>query len=315
MYQVISIGSALVDIFIQSSAFAVKELTEGKMLCQAYGSKASVDNFKVCTGGGASNTAVGLARLGFKTGIICETGRDNLAFLVKQKLVQEGVITSLMIEEKKEQTGGSVILVGEDGERSIMVHRGAASLLDPFDIPVYWLTQTNWIHLSSIAGQEKTLNKIFTIVSKEPQLKLSWNPGKAELGLLASRKLLAQALPCQVLVVNQQEWQLVENVQEELLTYIPQVIVTAGPQGGNVYVQGQHQFHYRSLDVPVIDTTGAGDAFCVGYVAGQLTNQSVHQSVKLGVRNACSVIGQFGAKPGLLRKTQLLTACDEAKEK
>ncbi|HQM16063.1 MAG TPA: carbohydrate kinase family protein, partial [Candidatus Woesebacteria bacterium] len=121
MYQVITIGSALVDVFIHTRQFRVMATDQGDLLCQTHGGKTEVDNFNVYTGGGAGNTAVGFARLGFKTATICETGRDNFSYLVIKDLQDQGVSTELIVSEKQEQTGGSVVLIGADGERSILV--------------------------------------------------------------------------------------------------------------------------------------------------------------------------------------------------
>lgn len=304
MYQLISIGSALVDIFIHSADFQAQTSTEGKKLCHTYGDKLEVESFNVYTGGGASNTAVGFARLGLKTAIVSETGRDRFAYLVKQELLENRVSTKLLIEEKKEQTGGSVILVGEDGERTIMVHRGASSMLDPYDIPSFYVSQAEWIHLSSIAGRTETLTKVFDLVSREQNLNLSWNPGKNELQLLLDKQIKIESVPAKILILNQAEWELIKPLQKISLAHFPQVVVTAGPEGGVCYYQDK-QTKFQAQPVEVVDTTGAGDAFAVGYVAAQILNKPIGTAIKWGVTNASSVIQYYGAKPGLLSQREL----------
>jgi len=306
MYQVITIGSALVDIFIHSDSFKSKPSNEGQLLCQVYGDKMEVDSFKVYSGGGATNTAVGFSRLGLTTAIVCETGRDHCSGIVMNDLIEESVETSLVIKEKKEQTGGSIILVGDDGGRTVMVHRGASSMLDSFDIPTYWLSKTSWVHLTSIAGREKTLEKIFSLITREANIGLSWNPGKAELSLLAQRKLLVKNIPCRLFFVNKQEWEMLGSVQEEILKHISQVVVTEGSKGGDVYLAGERKFHFPAEQTQSVDDTGAGDAFACAYTAGQILGKLPQESAKWGVRNSTNVIKYFGAKPGLLRREQIV---------
>ena len=106
MHDVLSIGSALIDIFIQSDQFELKSENDHVLLCQDYGNKLEVDSFHVLTGGGGSNTAVGFARAGFNAAVVCETGRDTLSQVVLQDFHQETVSTNYVIQEKKEQTGG-----------------------------------------------------------------------------------------------------------------------------------------------------------------------------------------------------------------
>ncbi len=170
MFHVITIGSALVDIFIHSQQFESKPSKDGDLLCQLLGAKVDIEGFRVYTGGGATNTAVGFSRLGLSAAALCETGRDDFARIVSADLERENVSTQLIVIEKKEQTGGSVILVGAKGARTALVHRGAASMLDPFDIPPYWLSQTRWIHVSSIGGRLETLERIFTLVKKSDEI-------------------------------------------------------------------------------------------------------------------------------------------------
>jgi ribokinase len=312
MFQVITIGSALVDVFVHSRHFQSKPSQDGQLLCQVYGDKQDVESFRVYSGGGGTNTAVGFSRLGFQTAVICELGRDDFAQIVLNDLQRERVSSQLVIAERKEQTGGSVILVGEDGGRTILVHRGAASQLETYDIPPFWLTQTRWIHVSSIAGQLAALQKIFKLVKHSHEIGLSWNPGKGELRLLAEGQLDVQEIPCQVFLVNQEEWALVAAKQTEILQAFGQVIVTAGKAGGDVYLHGQPAWHFSGQGVHPVDETGAGDAFVTGYVAAQMLALPPQTSIAWGVQNASSVVSYYGAKLGLLDRQRIAPAMTQA---
>lgn len=302
MYQVICIGSALVDIFINSKNFISKPSTAGKLLCHIYGEKLEIDSLKVFSGGGGSNTAVGFARLGFKTGLISETGRDPFSTIVLQELQENEVDTSLVVREKREQTGGSVILVGEKGERTILVHRGASSMLDNYDIPTFWLSQTEWVHLSSIAGRLEALIKIFQLVRRDSTIGMSWNPGKEELKLLSHHKIPFTDIPVQIMILNRHEWQMIKSVQAPILAQIPRIIVTDGSNGGDVYVDGEFKTHYDATFVKAADSTGAGDAFATGFVAASILNKPLKECLDWAKRNATSVVSFYGAKSGLLRR-------------
>lgn len=312
MFQVITIGSALVDIFVHSSQFESKPSEKGQLLCQVYGDKLDVESFRAYSGGGGSNTAVGFKRLGFQTAVICELGRDDLAQIVLNDLKREGVSAQLVIAEKKEQTGGSIILVGQDGGRTVLVHRGAASQLDTYDIPPFWLTQTRWVHLSSIAGRLEALKKIFHVLKRNHEIGLSWNPGKAELELLKTGQLDVTEIPCQIFFVNQEEWALLGATQATVLKNFGQVVVTAGKAGGQVYLGGEPTWKFTGQgDLPAVDETGAGDAFATGYVAATLIQHPPQVAIAWGVNNARSVVKYYGAKVGLLDRAQLTKAVSE----
>jgi ribokinase len=307
--KVITIGSALVDIFIRSSHFQVSQDKGVAMLCQVYGEKLEVEGFEIHTGGGGTNTAVGFRRLGFGVATVAETGRDTLSFVIENDLRNEGVDTALLVREKKEQTGGSVILVGQDGGRTVMVHRGAAAELDIYDLSPTTLSRAHWVHLSSSGGKPTFLQTLFRLV-KHHSLGLSWNPGKAELALLGT-ELAVEDLPVKILIVNAEEWASVEALQTQLEAQIPEIVITDGSRGGKVISEGKtHAFEARS--VKSVDDTGAGDAFCVGYVGARLMEHPVEQAIKWGIADATSVVLRTGAKPGLLTRIRLEADIDSA---
>lgn len=304
MYDCISIGSSLVDIFISSKDLETSHDKKQQIL--TYGDKLDLTDFHIFSGGGASNTSVALARLGYKVAAISETGQDEFSDLIINDFEREGVITQLLIREKLERTGGSVVLVTKEGNRVALTYRGAASLLDPYDIPAFWLTQAKWVHLSSIAGQKETLAKIFKSLIKDQDTKLSWNPGKSEIELLLTKTFSLEAIPCEVFFVNQREWLMLAPVQKQLLAHFPQVIVTMGEKGGEVFLYGKKKFVFEGQASRAIDNTGAGDSFAAGYIAALIDNRQVDEAIIWGVRNASNVVRFYGAKTGLLRRHQML---------
>lgn len=312
MYDIITIGSSLVDIFVRSEGFEAARDGDNQVL--TYGDKLELDSFNIFTGGGGSNTATAFARLGFDVATISETGRDQFAGFIVDDFQKEGIKTNLLVQEKLERTGGAVILVGKDGARVVMVHRGAASMLDPYDISSFWLSKSRWVHLSSIGGHQDTLEKIFKVVNSSQDTRMSWNPGKGELRLLLDEVFDFAKIPCEIFFVNQEEWDMIEPVQEEILLNFPQVIVTQGKKGGEVYLFGKKKFQYQGQGTKAVDNTGAGDAFASAYVAAQLNNKKTEEAIAWGVKNAANVVSYFGAKQGLLRKEQLEQLIEDSKK-
>lgn len=304
MYDVISIGSSLLDIFIKSNDLETDRDGERQIL--TYGDKLELSDFHIVTGGGASNTSVAFARLGLAVAVVSETGHDEFASLINADFQKEGVATNLLIQEKLEKTGGSVILVAKDSQRVAMVHRGAASMLDPFDVPAFWLSQSGWVHLSSLGGRKETLRKIFKVMTAHQDAKMSWNPGKQELELLAAGELEIEKIPCEIFFVNQEEWQMVQSLHEEILLNCPQVIITNGKKGGEVHLFGKKRFEFEGEAPALVDSTGAGDAFAAAYVAATIYGHDVPTAIAWGVKNAGNVVAYFGAKLGLLRQAQIL---------
>jgi ribokinase len=298
--EVLSIGSALVDIFVHSDEFLLESHDDKTWLCQQYGEKLEATSMVVRAGGGAANTATGLARLGLKAGLIAELGKDRLAEIVMSELAENKVNTALLLHERREETGGSVILIGKDGGRTVLVHRGAAAQLDVADIPSPVFKGLRWLHLSSIGGREATLTHIFTQV-RASQVALSWNPGKGELQLLVEKGWKAFSPPIEVLFVNKQEWQMLESQHSQIKTAVGIIVVTDGSKGGQVWRrEASAPTLFPAKGVKSVDDTGAGDAFATGFIGALLHERSLSEACRWGVTNAGSVVGSVGATPGLL---------------
>lgn len=304
MYDVITIGSAVVDIFIHSPEFQLHASPSGTQLCQMYGDKIELDRFEMHTGGAATNTAVGLARAGLRVAAIAELGKDPFAETIVQELRQEKVGVEYLIKEKHEKTGGSVILVGDDGGRTVMVHRGAAAMLEASDLPATALHKTRWIHLSSLGGQLSAIKHVFQ-TAREQSLGLSWNPGKGELALLQQKSLSELGFHCQLLCLNQEEWKSITHLHQKLIAAVETIIITNGHQPGTLYHKAQAQT-FTVEKAPSVDDTGAGDAFVTGFVAATLYEYPPTTALSWAKANAASVVQSVGAKPGLLSHDELV---------
>jgi ribokinase len=304
MYDVITIGSATVDIFMKSPHFHLQPTQAGVLLCEEYGAKLDVDQFEMTSGGAGTNTAVGFARLGLRAAAVVEIGKDTFGQVVWDDLKREHVDTEFVITEKSEQTAVSVLLISGEGGRSALTHRGASSLLEARDLPWQALHETRWIHLSNVSGNKELLLRLFDHL-QNATVGLSWNPGLKELELLAKKELLIPQISCDIVILNKEEWQVLAPVQAELLEHVPYVVVTDGSNGGQVFVHGAYEMSYTSDHVKTVQETGAGDAFCVGFVWAHLQGKQIAECVHWGVREAGSVIQHMGAKKGLLSRQEL----------
>ncbi len=307
-YDVVTVGAAVLDIFMKSDKFKVVSSTDipgGIAMCEVYGGKMEVEEVLMCSGGGATNCAVSLARKELKTAIIAEMGNDPQALLIHRDLEEAGVETRFLIQESGETTAVSVILIADDGGRSIMVHRGASAMLTKHDLPWEEL-ETRWMHVSSLGGNVELLKNIVGW-AKQKKVRLSFNPGLTE--IKHREKLLALLPEIEILFVNRDEAQQlwgIDYTDESLwksLQPLPGArvtILTDGARGGKVSDNGKVYFYQGEKMKKVVDTTGAGDAFASGMVAGVLYGKNYEQAVRWGIKNATAVLRHVGAKKGLL---------------
>lgn len=308
MFDIITIGTALVDAFVKSKAFTLiksNQFSTGVGECFAFGSKVEVDHLALTTGGGASNTAVAFARLGLKTASVAKIGQDFLADMVRTDLLRENVDIKFLLSCPKDHTGMSVILLGQEGERTILVYRGASEHCHHVK-PNLSKLRAKWFYISSLGGDVKLFKQILALAKKQDS-KVAWNPGSLE--LQHGWNILAPLISsCEVVFLNQEEAKLATKSDDFLNIFSKletTVIVTNGPAGADVLLGNKH-WQVRATGVKAINRTGAGDAFASGVVAGLVKKMSLIDSLKLGVANAENVIKHIGAKTGLVRKLPLL---------
>lgn len=307
MYDVITIGSGLRDVFLLSDQFkliANADFEGGKAECVALGSKIEVNDIVLTTGGGATNAAVTFARLGLKTAAVCRIGDDAGGRDVIEDLKKEGVGTSLVRRVKNGTTGYSTLLTASNGERTALAYRGVSGTFSTADVP-FARCKAKWFYVTSLAGNVTLAKKIATH-AKSSGASLAWNPGKKEIeqGLGAIRTILPNV---RVLQLNKEEAagltgaSTVEGMFDVLATPGNVVVITDGAKGAFVQRDGVTIMSPGS-GKQAVSQTGAGDAFGSGFVAGLMKTDDLRTALAVAMLNAQSVITKVGAKAGILKK-------------
>lgn len=307
-YDVICVGSATIDCFVNLPV-DFKNIK--------HGSKLIINDINLLTGGGASNVAVGLRRLGLKTGYIGEVGDDHSAHIIRSDLEKEGV-DFLVKQHSRHQTAYSVILESRGKDRAILVYKGASSYLHPEEIRGIKMS-TGWFYFSSMMGPSlKTLNRIANI-AKRKRINVFFNPSSYM--IRSCRKEMKNILSVTAIIsVNKEEAQaLISSKSSDPKTLIkgmkglgPEIcIMTDGKRGAYAY-DGKAFIHKKAGKIRIIDTTGAGDAFNSGFLGGYLIKNDFPAEKRLrfamgtGIANAHAVIKQVGAKTGLLHRKKMM---------
>lgn len=278
-----------------------------------------------CAGGAPANVAVGVARLGVPGAFIGRVGADPLGEFMHQTLQAENVNTDFMSFDPEHRT--STVVVGlTDGERSFtfMVNPSADQFLTVDNLPPFQAGE--WLHCCSIALiNEPTRTTTFTAmqnvkaaggkVSFDPNLRESLWQSQAE---MIDVVMQAVAL-ADVLKFSEEELTLLtrtdnlEKAFEKLTALYPEklIIVTMGKYGALFHLNGHREIVSGKALKP-LDTTGAGDAFMGGLLAGLASNphwQKDTERLKTIIRqaNACGALActAKGAMSALPNQQQL----------
>jgi ribokinase len=215
----------------------------------------------------------------------------------------EGVNTDLVDQKSEHRASYSTILLSPDGERTILNYHGSGMDEDSFGKALGKIDKADWLYPSSLRDY-----RLLTMLVKKAKTigaKVMLNPAGTELA--QPDKLKAILKDVEVLCLNKEEMQSVvgkgslEELVKKGLELCPVVIVSDGPNGvcasdGKTMVKaGMYE------DVPVIDRTGAGDAFASGFLSQWSRGSSLRDAVIFGSANSTSVVSKIGAKAGILK--------------
>ena len=312
--EVLAIGNAIVDVIADADdAFLTDQgLDKASMRlideAEAVRLYAAMGPGREVSGGSAGNTAAGLAALGIRAGFIGQVASDELGDIYRHDISAQGV--EFLVEPRSDvgATARCLILVTADAQRTMNTFLGAAQMLDAAaidparvaDAAILYLEGYLWdpevpraamesaIAISREAGRKVafTLSDSFCIARHRGDFLRLIGDGKidilfaneAELGELAGEA----------------------DFETALATIAPQVetlVVTRSDQGA-VAMRGTERAAVPAEPIErLVDTTGAGDLFAAGFLAGEARGLGLEASLKLGAIAAAEVIQHYGARP------------------
>lgn len=318
MFDVITIGTATRDVFLTSSLFKVLKDPEhlkkigfkaGEAECFAFGSKLEIGKPIFETGGGAVNAAVTFKRQDLKTAALVKIGDDELGRDVLNSLKTEGIVSFASAHKKGEGTAYSTVLLSLNGERTVLVYRGASEKLEKKDVPWRKL-EAKWAYIAPGKIQPSLIEAIVLYLKKKGT-KIAINPSGyyIKLGYQKLKNIFKKA---DVVVMNREEASIFteidfnddENIFKQFDEWIEGIaVMTDGRKG--VMASDGHYLYTAGIfkEKKLADRTGAGDAFGAGFVAGLIQkNGDINYALRLASANATSVVEAIGAQTGILSK-------------
>lgn len=306
---VITVGNAIIDAFLSlhDANEHVRLDAEKKEFRLTAGEKIQLENCIFEIGGNACNVAVGLSRLGFTTGLLAEIGNDAFSESIMKRLRDEDVYT-----EKIQRKGQSsfAIALNLRGERTLLVEH-----IEREHAFTFYGVKTHCIYLTSMGNKWKPAYHTVLEHAKRHDPFFVLNPGTKQ--LQEAPGFIREMLPfVDLLFINKEEGlRLIGQANAKrsigyLLTSLSAlgadtIVVTDGDEGSYVIDGSGKMYHALTLRVPVVEKTGAGDGYAVGFVAAMLSGKDVTEAMRWGTLSATGVIGKVGAQPGLLTRKQL----------
>lgn len=265
------------------------------------------DSLQSFPGGSGGNVACGVARLGHSVSFLGKVGDDADGRWLLRAFAEENVDTRFMRLQTGARTASCFIAVDGQGRRVIYSLGGTAILESPQELEVNCIASAR---LLFIADAIISVAALACQIARTNQAMVVFAPGGLMIsaGKASLEPVLEQA---EVFIANQTE---ALNLTQErdparaaarLASWGPQVVmITLGEQGA-LLLEGSHKVHIPPRPVKVVrDTTGAGDAFAAGVVAGYLAGLDWEAAAAQGCAAAAAKITQLGARSGFPRQEQ-----------
>ncbi len=285
------------------------------VLAFPYGGKVDAVDVMYGFGGGAANVAVGLSYLGVRVDIVTRVGRDWRGQEVIKNLRKFEVGTKNVQKDTREKTAlAFIVTAGQGHDHVAFVARGATTNLT---IPTKISEKYEWCYVTALASKDwfNRLKKLFSSFSAAGG-RIFWNPGSAQ---LAEPHKVAELLKyVTVIDLNNDEANLllrglkikqvnnINSLLKKIRALGPELVLITAGRGGAYLYDGNKVMHQPVYKVKAANTTGAGDSFGSGFVAGYLASgRNLVVAMQWGMLNSNSVIMHVGAQKGLLSLSTL----------
>jgi len=272
-------------------------------------------------GGGASNTAAGVAALGLISSFHTSIANDKVGADYLQEIKKYRLSNVVTLFDSTYSTGVIMVIVSPRGERTMLAHPGVSK-----QIPI--ITSSNYLSKFKLAFTEGYLlnpteanNNLvldfFTAAKKAGNI-TAFTFGDVYVIKQYPEQCKEIARKVDIIFSDQEQayeffkttdWEL---IKKEAAKFNTTFIITFGAKGAYILHKNKEIFIPSEKVERVIDTTGAGDQFAAGFLYGFIKGYDLNTAGKLGAQMAANIIQQIGAKPYVSDKVVELKAEKEA---
>jgi ribokinase len=265
-------------------------------------------------GGSAANTARALAWMGLEVSLISRVGPDPLVSRVLDRLAEVGVLPTSLQHDPSAPTGLMYIVVTPDGERTMLGHRGANVWTDPNQVREEDIRAARLLHLSGyalLADPQRSAALLALEMACRHDLIVILDPGMS-VPQAALDEMHALLPVIDVLVPNLPEAQRLtgltapEECAEWLLASGVRVVALKLGEAGSLVCRGAEVLWVPGFSIEARDTTGAGDYFAAGIIAGMLWGLDWHSSALLANVMGALAASRAGAGRSMPRAREVL---------
>jgi fructokinase len=310
--KILGIGNAIVDVFVKvDEDFLLKNsLIKGSMKLIEKDEfeilKTKIKIEKIEAGGSVANTMAGIAYLGGHPSFIGKINSDEFGKIYKENLKKINVNFPYSERGENLSTGGSIIFITPDSERTMCTYLGISSQLAKKDINEDYIKDYEIIFLEGYLwdkGMSEEMFKHVINLAKKNNIKIAMS--LSDIFCVTRHredffKLLKNDL--NILIGNEneinelmQKKNLLDSMNE--LKNINKLIIITKSKNGSVAILNNEIINCESVKVEkVLDLTGAGDLFAAGFLKEYLDKSNIKKCLQTGSKLAAKIIQKIGAR-------------------
>ena len=309
MKKILGLGNPLIDVLTileSDDLLSDFSLPKGSMqlVDQDLSGKISAqlknDNRFLVTGGSASNTISGLAKLGVTVGFVGKIGNDEMGSFFQADSERIGVKSHLVRSDSP--SGVCIWLVSPDGERTMATCLGAACEMTPNDLNEDTFTGYDCCYFEGYWVQNRDLILTAMQIAKKSGLKISMDLASYNV-VLENIDFLKQITRdyVDILFANEEEAKAFtgkepEKALDEIASICEIAVVKLGAQGSYIK-RGECKYEIAPMpDVVCLDSTGAGDLYAAGFLYGLTKGLPLQECGRIGSIVAGNVVQVIGPK-------------------
>ena len=268
-----------------------------------------IEEIRITAAGTAAGTSVDLAKLGCDVIAVGAVGKDEMGNILVGILNRYGVNTDHICFKSGAQTSGSMLPIRPNGERPGLHCIGANALFCLEDVPLEVLSSASFVHVGGFFLMPK-FDGADTVKVLKTAKEFGATTTMDVLGF-PREKMADLIMPCMpyldYFMPNLEEAAMITGLSDPdemcrvfLDSGAKHVCLKMGPRGSLVSSATGERFRVAAFQVSVVDTTGCGDAWSAGFIAGLTLNMSLYQSAQLGSACGSLVASGLGSDAGIV---------------
>ncbi len=273
---------------------------------------ALLDEIRITVAGTAAGAAVDLAKLGADTYTVGALGQDELGNFVVSTMQRYGIHTEGLVRKSGVQTSATMLPIRPNGERPALHVMGANGEFRYEDVDLGTVAQAQYLHIGGTPLMARfdgePMSRVFRH-ARECGVTTTYDilaiPGP---GVLQS---IERSLPyVDYFMPGLEEAFMLTGLdnREDAIRYFTDrgarhTVFKMGGEGSSVgWVENGSVKEIRvpTYKVPVVDSTGCGDAYCAGFIVGLSLGWDLEQAARLGSAAGALVIQGLGSDAGIV---------------